>query len=169
MPGPTHSWVSSPKSRRPWFRKAHFCLGVLFLAHPTFSLVSAEPSSPSTRSSLPSLSSPHTHPNESPTIKSRLFRRAGLWIPPEGATPYEPESVSQKAPPSLTHLDPAPSNVGDLSLLGFTSKAKTSGKSGTLGSVPNPNIVSVPLQDLMADTVCLVSLLSGVSHVYTLT
>ncbi|KAF9335112.1 hypothetical protein BG006_000851 [Podila minutissima] len=89
-----------------------------------------------------------------------MFRR-GLWIPPEGAMPYEPELVNQQhqnqqiqsAPQYPAHLTPAPSNVGDLPLLGFTSKAKTSRKNGTLGSAYNPNIVSVPLQDLMADTV----------------
>lgn len=156
MPESTYKRVSFP-SRGRWLRRTHFCLSVLFLVNSTFSLVLTEPSS---LSSSPYFSSLDTHINEPSLIKSRLFRR-GLWTPPEGATPYEPQPVSQrhqnqqiqKAPQSPAYLTPAPPNVGGFPPLGLTSKAKTSGKNGTLGSIPNPNIVSVPLQDLMADTV----------------
>lgn len=81
------------------------------------------------------------------TIQSKRsaspVRRSQIWVPPEGATLYEP-------PSSQPSTSPAPVRLPN-GLVNVMSKAKSS-KNNTTSSAPNPNIVSVPLQDLMADT-----------------
>ncbi|KAI1316454.1 hypothetical protein EDD11_009944 [Mortierella claussenii] len=80
-----------------------------------------------------------------PDILHVLRRRsAGLYIPPEGATLY---SVEVKEPTTMLGKEGG--------LLSVTSKSKTPPKTNGTTTLPkvNPHIISVPLQDLMADTV----------------
>ncbi|KAG0213938.1 hypothetical protein BGX28_003116 [Mortierella sp. GBA30] len=82
-----------------------------------------------------------------------LVRRSGIYEPPEGATLYIPPSTNrnQFSPSSIL-----PTMGVDEELVSFTSKSKVDrSKNDTLGSIApkNPNIISVPLQDLSADTV----------------
>ncbi|KAF9287016.1 hypothetical protein BGZ68_002341 [Mortierella alpina] len=100
------------------------------------SLVSAEPLSSST--AIPA---------------EPLVRRSRLYQPPEGATLYLPPSGSRD-PTSPPPVSPTTGFEGGL--MSFTSKAKVNpGKNSTTGhgASKTPNIISVPLQDLNADTV----------------
>ncbi|KAG0261615.1 hypothetical protein DFQ27_002880 [Actinomortierella ambigua] len=112
-----------------------------------------------------------------------LDRRSRLWIPPEGAEPYSvpihPITVPtdlQRSPPSFSSSPPAaldngslsgspPSSSSSIPLSHFSSKAaappstnSTKGGSGSGRGAPKnsttaPTIISVPLQNLNADTV----------------
>ncbi|KAF9428426.1 hypothetical protein BGZ94_002445 [Podila epigama] len=112
-------------------------------------LVSAEPSPSSSSSSSSTLSEP---------VKTK----SRLWIPPNGATPFilDPPSQEkhQKSPQTIQHPSQQSHPIDDtnsvLPFTGFSSKAKTPEKNTTTTSPKSKlNIVSMPLQDLMADTV----------------
>ncbi|KAF9198131.1 hypothetical protein BGZ49_001143 [Haplosporangium sp. Z 27] len=74
-----------------------------------------------------------------------LVRRSRLYQPPEGAILYNVEDL----PSYKQNHGSSP----DEKLLSIASKAKAKTPSKNKTSSANPNIISVPLQDLMADTV----------------
>ncbi|KAG0279313.1 hypothetical protein BGZ95_001615 [Linnemannia exigua] len=89
-------------------------------------------------------------------------RSSGIYMPPEGATLYYPAPASQfpgSKPLTQQHVENQEDGGG---LIGITSKAhaspnKVGGSGNPTSPSPglvrnNPNIISVPLQDLMADT-----------------
>ncbi|KAF9933174.1 hypothetical protein FBU30_006340 [Linnemannia zychae] len=99
-------------------------------------------------------------------------RSSGIYIPPKGATLYYPDPASQFPgnPPVITTSGSQQQESGNGAMIGISSKAHVAaskdGNSLSLGK-SKPNIISVPLQDLMADTIvsnssCTVSL--GTPH-----
>ncbi|KAF9955179.1 hypothetical protein BGZ72_003951 [Mortierella alpina] len=143
--GPISDSTCTPQPSLPRWKNLHLC--ILFLVSSALlstdvhffglSLVSAEPLSDSTAAAA-----------------EPLVRRSRLYEPPEGATLYLPASGSRDStsPPPVS---PATGIEGGL--MSFTSKAKVNpGKNSTTGngaSKTPTNIISVPLQDLNADTV----------------
>jgi len=126
----------SPSSTRSSFQWKNFHLCILFLvsvilstdvAFLSYGLVGAEPLSNSAR--------------------APLVRRSRLYVPPEGATLYKLEDLpSHKKSPNSSPTSPQEQ------LVNVMSKA-TRDKNSTKSTSTNPNIISVPLQDLLADTV----------------
>ncbi|KAF9354034.1 hypothetical protein BGX26_008208 [Mortierella sp. AD094] len=123
------------------WKSIHVC--VLFLVAAVFSadisfskssLVSAEP--------LSGLASGTT------TTKHSIVRRSRLYVPPKGATLYNIEDLPSN---KQSHESPQSSPKEQLLTIASKAKAKTPAKNST--HLSNPNIISVPLQDLMADTV----------------
>ncbi|KAG0056457.1 hypothetical protein BGZ83_004964 [Gryganskiella cystojenkinii] len=110
-------------------------------------------------------------PSSSSSPQRALVRRSRIWQPPEGATIYTPpntheqkhhsSSPASSPPPPTSPASPLNSNDEDSSkLLTITSKAKAGSGSGTTktgghakSNSSSPVIISVPLQDLLADTV----------------
>ncbi|KAI8602711.1 hypothetical protein EDD21DRAFT_64260 [Dissophora ornata] len=139
---PTQSSTSfsahSPSSTRSSFRWKNFHLCILFLVSAILStdvallghsLVGAEPLSDSAR--------------------APLVRRSRLYVPPEGATLYKLEDLpSHKQSPSSSSTSPQEQLVNVMSKV-HSSRDKNSTNSTTTIT----NIISVPLQDLLADTV----------------
>ncbi|KAF9114359.1 hypothetical protein BGX27_011100 [Mortierella sp. AM989] len=125
----------SPKSSVIRWKSIHVC--ILFLVAISFSKsghVSAEPLS---EFALGTASAKHSAP---------LVRRSRLFVPPKGATLY---NIGDS---SLKEQSHGPSQFSsEKPLLTISSKAKAPIKNEKAPS--NPNIISVPLQDLMADTV----------------
>ncbi|KAF9438892.1 hypothetical protein BGZ76_003578 [Entomortierella beljakovae] len=80
-------------------------------------------------------------PQSSIKHPATLVKRSQLYIPPDGATLYEIDSNTH-APQQIQTED---------KLLNIVSKAKAPSKNSS--KAPNPNIISVALQDLTADTV----------------
>ncbi|KAF9088184.1 hypothetical protein BGX23_007577 [Mortierella sp. AD031] len=85
------------------------------------------------------------------------LRSSGIWVPPKGATLYYPDPASQFPGQSTDGPGQGDNSNG---MIGISSKAHAaaSPNKGKGGSQPGltratPNIISVPLQDLMADTV----------------
>jgi hypothetical protein len=140
---------TSPMTRTrttPLFRWRNIHLCILFLVSViistdvTFSgLVSAEPF-PYSEGKKTSFA-PSAVQSKRSTL---LVRRSQIWAPPEGATPYELPSHQQDT------TSPTPARP-QTEIINVMSKAKSS-KNSTTSSPRNPNIISVPLQDLASDT-----------------
>ncbi|KAG0289854.1 hypothetical protein BGZ96_006662 [Linnemannia gamsii] len=133
------------------------------------SLVAAELTSSSTEgtsASAAAASSSTQHQEPHNVVLQR--RSSGIYMPPKGATLYYPSPATQfpgssSGSPSLSsssqaHVDAQEGSSGGGGLIGITSKAHASAGKGSSNSTSGlaratPNIISVPLQDLMADTV----------------
>lgn len=149
----------------------HIC--VLFLVSSLVLSTDVTSSSSSLAAATPSAAelsstdaaSPSTQQQEQHNVVLQR-RSSGIYMPPKGATLYYPTPASQfpnanSGNPSLTSSNQEGGSDGG-GLIGITSKAHAAaskgGNNGTSGSSPGlvratPNIISVPLQDLMADTV----------------
>jgi hypothetical protein len=105
-------------------------------------------------------------------------RSSGIYMPPKGATLYYPNPATQfpgssSGNPSLSssgqaHEDTQEGTTSGGGLIGIASKAHAAAGKGGSNSTSGlaratPNIISVPLQDLMADTVVCIELPSLLS------
>lgn len=133
------------------------------------SLVAAELTDTSTSIASAAAASSSTQHQELHNVVLQR-RSSGIYMPPKGATLYYPSPTTQfpgssSGNPSLSSSSQAHEDTqegsgggGGGGLIGITSKAHTSAGKGGNNSTSGlaratPNIISVPLQDLMADTV----------------